>query len=56
MVNFVIISLNKKIKKPTDIAINKTLKKFSFLLNLAVKPKITKAITTVKNGFKISDR
>ena len=31
IVNFVIISFNKKIKKPIDIAINNTLKKFSFL-------------------------
>ena len=31
IVNLVIISFNKKIKKPIDIEINKTLKKFSFL-------------------------
>ena len=31
IVNFVIISFNKNIRKPTVIAINKTLKKFSFL-------------------------
>ena len=48
-----ISSLNAK---PTDIAMNSTLKKFSFLWNFAVKPIITKAITTIKIGFKISDR
>ena len=31
IVNFVIVSLNKKTKKPIEIEINNTLKKFSFL-------------------------
>ena len=48
MVNLVINSFNKKINSPIDIATNRTLKKFSFLWNLLVKPKITKANTAVK--------
>ena len=38
------------------MAINKTLKKFSFLWNLLVKPTITNAKTTIKIGFNISER
>ena len=56
IVNLVTISFNKKIKNPTEIEINKTLKKFSFLWNLLVNPKITKANITIKIGFNISDR
>ena len=56
IVNFVIISFNKNIIKPIDIETNKTLKKFSFLWNLLVKPTITNAITTKKIGLKISDK
>ena len=55
-VNLVITSFNKKIKKPIEIAINKILNKFSFLWNLLVNPKITKASTTIKKGFKTSDK
>ena len=56
IVNFEMTSFNKKIINPTAIDINKTLKKFSFLWNLLVKPITTKANTTINTGFKISDR
>ncbi len=56
IVNFEINSFNKKIIKPIEIAINKTLKKFSFLWNFAVKPTITNAMITTKIGFNISER
>ena len=54
--SLVIISFNKNIKKPIEIAINNTLKKFSFLWNLLEKPRITKANTTVNTGLRISDK
>ena len=56
IVNFEIISLSKKIIKPISIEIKRTLKKFSFLWNLLVNPTITNAKTTIKKGFKISDK
>ena len=52
----VIISFNKKIKNPIKIDINKTLKKFSFLLNFQEKTITTKPIATRKKGFNISDK
>ena len=51
-----IISLKKKIIKPIKIAINKILKKFSFLLNFAEKPKTTNPNITRKKGLRISDK
>ena len=48
-------SLYRKIKNPIKIDINKTLKKFSFLLYLPEKPVTTKPITIKKIGFRISD-
>ena len=56
IVNLVIISLNKKIKKPIKIETNNTLKKFSFLLNFPEKLSITKDNTTIKIGFNASDK
>ena len=47
------IILNKKIINPIKTEINKTLKKFSFLLNLLEKPITTKLIATKKNGLNI---
>ena len=51
----VIISFNKKIKNPIKIDINKTLKKFSFLLNWLEKPITTNPIIIKKIGFSISE-
>ena len=53
--NAVIISFNKNKRKPIRIDKKRTLKKFSFLLNLPAKPITTKPIITKKNGFNISD-
>ena len=50
-----IIILNKKIINPIKTEINKTLKKFSFLLNLLENPIITKAIIIKKRGFNSSE-
>ncbi len=50
-----IIILNKKIINPIKTEINKTLKKFSFLLNLLEKPITTKAIIIKKKGFSSSE-
>ena len=51
-----IISLKKNIINPINIAINSILKKFSFLLNLAEKPKTIKPSITKNRGFKICDK
>ena len=53
---FVIISFKKNITKPIKIDKNKTLKKFSFLLNLLEKPRIMKDNITINTGFNISDK
>ena len=50
-----IIILNKKITNPIKTEINKTLKKFSFLLNLLEKPITTKAIIVKKKGLSSSE-
>ncbi len=49
-------SFIKNIIKPTEIAMNKTLKKFSLRLNLLVKPTITNDNTTINKGFSNSDK
>ena len=56
IVNLFITSLNRKIKNPVKIEINKTLKKLSFLLNLPHIPTVTNASITINIGFKISDK
>ena len=56
IVNFDIISFNRKILKPIVIEINNTLKKFSFLWNLLVTPTITKDNTTKNIGLSISEK
>ena len=56
IVSLEIISFSKNIKKPIKSATNRTLKKFSFLWNLLVKPSITKDNTTIKIGLSISDK
>ena len=52
---FVIISFKKNITKPIKIDKNKTLKKFSFLLNLPDNPITTKVNIVIKRGLRISD-